>query len=132
MRQCDIVRGRDTFGYEDVYNADPTVEIVDGNIITQDGAKATLTDAHIECGVAIQPTNLGSLVFKEASKKIPVYISNFKLRTTLYAPATYKVGDAVTVIDGVPALVSADNAIVWGYVTAVNAGDASLDIRVNY
>ncbi len=132
MRRIDIVKGFNTFGYEDVFPTDPTVTLKDGDIINMDGTKTTLTDTHIECGIAIQPTNLGSSEFREASKKTPVYISNFKVRTKAYTAATYHVGDPVTVIDGLPAPVNGTNTIVWGYVTAVNAGEASIDIRVNY
>lgn len=131
MRNIEIVRGYRTFGHEDVYNTDPTAMTLDGDIIGPDGSKITLTDTHLECGIAIQPSNLGATEYREDSRKTPVYVSNFVVRTKRYDPATYAMGDAVSVKDGLPCKADGTNAIVWGYITKVGT-DGTLDIRVNY
>lgn len=132
MRNVEIVRGFRDGGHEEVYAADPLVDILDGDIIDSTGSKVTLTDTHIECGIAIQPTGIGGSGKKEASGKIPVYVSNFTCRTKRFAPATYNVNDAVSVKDGLPTPVDDTNTIVWGYVTAVGTSGGTIDIRVNY
>ena len=131
MRNIEIVRGYRSFGHEDVYPGNPDLELLDGDIITAEGEKATLTDAHQEVGIVIQPTNLGNTEYREASGKVPVYVSNFTVRTTRFHPATFKVGDGVSVKDGLPVLADDTNKEIWGYVTAVGNGGASIDIRVN-
>ena len=131
MRSIEIVRGYRTYGHEDVYATDPTVEVLDGDIIAPDGTKVTLTDTHLECGIAVQPSNLGTTDYREASMKTPVYISNFVVRTKRVTAATYAVNDAISVKDGLPCKVDATNTIVWGYVSKVGT-DGTIDIRVNY
>ena len=130
-RNVDIVKGYRTYGQEAVYVQDPSVEVDNGDIVTPDGQKATLTDTHLECGIVIQPSKLAGQ-FPEGSGKIPVYITNFVVRTAVYnTAATYAVNTAISVKDGKPTPVDETNAIVWGYVTAVNT-DGTIDIRVNY
>ena len=127
----DIVKGFRSYGQEGVYNQDPLIEVKNGDIVSPTGQKITLTDTHLECGVAIQPSKLSSQ-FPEGSGKIPVYITNFVLRTARYDhTASYAVDSAVSVKDGLPTLVNGTNTIVWGYVTAVGT-DGTIDIRVNY
>ena len=130
MKNIDIVRGYRSFGHEDVYASNPAVAIVEGDIVDVEGNKVTLTDAHIECGIAIErntTTNPG----QKPSGKIPVYISNFVVRTKRFAPATYSVNEAVSVKDGIPSKVDATNTIVWGYITKIDS-EGYLTIRVNY
>ena len=131
MRNVEIVRGYREAGHEDVYAADPTVNILDGDIIAPDGTKMTLTDTHKECGIAIQPTNLGTTEYREASGKIPVYISNFTCRVRNYIPGVYALDDEISVKDGLPIVANATNITVWGHITNVGT-DGTLDIRVNY
>jgi len=131
MRNIEIIRGYRTHGHEDVYDTDPTVQVLDGDIIDPTGAKVTLTDTHLECGIAIQPSNLGTTEYKEASRKTPVYISNFVVNTKRVNAAVYAVNDAVSVKNGLPCKADGTNAVVWGYVSKVGT-DGSINIRVNY
>ena len=131
MRNIEIVRGYREFGHEDVYPGKPDVTLLDGDIITIEGDKATLTDAHQEIGIAIQPTNLGTSEYREASGKVPVYVSNFTVRTKRFHPAAFALGDEVSVKDGLPCKAGGDNTQVWGHIVAVDNGGASIDIRVN-
>ena len=131
MRNIEIVRGYRAYGHEDVYATDPTVNVLDGDIIGPDGAKITLTDTHLECGIAVQPSNLGTTEYREGSGKTPVYISNFVVRTGRIHAAAYAINDAISVRDGMPCKIDATNTIVWGYVTKVGT-DGKIDIRVNY
>ena len=131
MRNIEIVRGYREFGHEDVYPGKPTVTLLDGDIIDIEGEKATLTDAHQEIGIAIQPTNLGTTEYREASGKIPVYISNFTVRTKRFHAATFALGDEVSVRDGLPCKADGTNAYVWGHIVAIGNGGATIDIRVN-
>ena len=130
MKNIDIVRGYRSFGHEDVYASNPAVVIVEGDIIDANGDKVTLTDAHIECGIAIE-RNTTVAAGQKPSMNIPVYISNFVVRTTRFTAGTYAVGDAMSVAAGLPIKVDATNTVVWGYVTKVGT-DGSLDIRCNY
>ena len=129
MKNIEIVRGYRSFGHEDVYFSDPAVVVVEGDVVGPDGALVTLTDAHLECGMAIE-RNLINGQPKE-SGKTPVYVSNFVVRTSRYVPGTYSVNQPLSVAAGQLKAVDATNTIVWGYVTAVNT-DGTLDIRCNY
>lgn len=129
MRNIEIVRGFRNGGLEAVYDTDPTVEVVDGDIIDPTGKKVTLTDAKKVCGIATQPSNLGATDYREGSRKTPVFVSNFTVRTKKYQPAVYAVNDLISVKDGLPTKVDATNTIEWGIVTAVNE-DSSIDIQV--
>jgi hypothetical protein len=129
MKNIDIVRGYRSFGHEDLYVSDPTTKVVAGDIIGLDGKKVTLTDTHVECGVAVD-TNFDSVGNPRPSGKVPVYVSNFVIRYHKPAPDGINVGDPVTVIDGQPAPLDDNHKVVWGYVTAIT--DTSFDIRVNY
>jgi hypothetical protein len=129
MKNIDIVRGYRSFGHEDLYASDPTVAVQPGDIITMDGKKATLTDTHIECGVAVE-SNVNPMGGQKPSGKIPVYVSNFVVRFYSPAPEGVNLGDPVTVIDGKVAPLDDTHKVVWGYVTKIT--DTSYDVRVNY
>jgi len=130
MKNIDIVRGYRSFGHEDVYASNPATAIVEGDIIDANGDKVTLTDAHIECGISIE-RNTTVDPGQKPSGMIPVYISNFVVRTKRFVPATYAVNEPVSVKDGMPSKVDNTNTIVWGYITKIGT-DGSMDIRVNY
>ena len=129
MKNIDIVRGYRTFGHEDLYASDPTVKVVPGDVITMDGQKATLTDTHVECAVAVE-TNLNPMGGAKPSGKIPVYVSNFVVRFYSPIPDGINLEDPVTVIDGKVAALDDDHKVIWGYVTKIT--DTSYDVRVNY
>lgn len=129
MKNIEIIRGYRTFGHEDVVNSDINTVVVEGDIVALDGTKVTLTDAHIECGLAVERnTTPGG---QKPSGKIPVYVSNFVFKTTRYEPGTYNVGDPVSVKGGKPSPVDATNTIVWGYIQKVDT-NGDLTIRCNY
>ena len=129
MKNIEIVRGYRSFGHEDVYVSDAAITVVEGDIVAPDGSLVTLTDAHLECGMAIE-RNLINGQPKE-SGKTPVYVSNFVVRTMRYAPASYAVNDALSVANGLLKAVDATNTVVWGYVTKVGT-DGTIDVRCNY
>lgn len=129
MKNIEIVRGYRSFGHEDVYNSDPAVTVVEGDIVAPDGSLVSLTDTHLECGMAVERNTINGQ--PKASGKIPVYVSNFVVRTSRYTPATYAVNDALSVAAGKLKAVDTTNTIVWGYVTAVNT-DGTIDVRCNY
>ena len=129
MKNIEIVRGYRTFGHEDVFNSDMGVMVVEGDIVGLDGTLVTLTDTHIECGMAIERNS--ELGVQKPSNKIPVYVSNFVVKTSRYEPGTYNVGDPVSVKDGKVSVVNATNTIVWGFVQKVDT-NGDLTIRCNY
>jgi len=129
MKNIEIVRGYRSFGHEDVYASNPAVTVVEGDIVDPAGDKVTLLAEHLECGMAIERNMINGQ--PKESGKTPVYVSNFVVRTSHYAPAAYAVNDALSVADGMLKAVDATNTIVWGYVTAVNT-DGTLDVRCNY
>jgi len=131
MRNIEIVRGYRTFGHEDVFASDPSVQVVEGDIIDRDGQKITLSGStdHKECGIVIERNYINGQ--PKDSGKTPVYVSNFVVRTSRFTPATYSVNDPVTVTDGLPTKGTVGTDAIWGYVTAVNS-DGTIDIRVNY
>jgi len=129
MKNIDIVRGYRTFGHEDLYASDPTVSVQPGLIIDMSGQAATLTDTHVEVGVAVE-TNLNPTGGAKPSGKIPVYISNFVVRYYDAIPDGINLDDPVTVIDGKVAALDDNHKVVWGYVTKIT--DTSYDVRVNY
>lgn len=130
MKNIDIIRGYRGFGHEDVFDSNPAVTIVEGDIIDINGDKVTLLAAHVECGMAIE-RNTTVNPGQKPSMKIPVYVSNFVVKTTRFVPATYAVNEAVSVKDGMPSKVDATNTLVWGYITKIGT-DGSLTIRCNY
>ena len=129
MKNIEIVRGYRSFGHEDVYMSNPAVVVVEGDIVDPLGDKVTLLAAHLECGMAIERNMINGQ--PKESGKTPVYVSNFVVRTSRYAPGTYNVNDALSVAAGELKAVDATNTVVWGYVTAVNT-DGTIDVRCNY
>ena len=130
MKNVEIIRGYRSFGHEDVYDSNPAVEIVEGDIIDGNGDKVTLLDTHIECGISIEK-NTTVAGGQKPSNSIPVYVSNFVAKTSRFTPGVYTVGEPVTVINGLPSKLTGTNLVVWGYVTKVGT-DGSLTIRCNY
>ena len=129
MKNIDIIRGYRTFGHEDLYASDAAVTVVEGDIIGMDGSLVTLTSAHVECGMAVERNTDGSGA--KPSGKIPVYISNFVVKTKRYEAGTYAVNAPVSVKGGKPTPVDATNTIVWGYIQKIDA-NGDLTIRCNY
>ncbi len=131
MKNIEIVRGYRSFGHEDVYESDPGVTVVEGDIVAADGSKVTLSGAltHLECGMAIERNMINGQ--PKDSGKTPVYVSNFVVRTSRITAAAYAVNDPITVTAGLPAKGVAGTDAIWGYVTAVNTDD-TIDIRCNY
>jgi len=131
MKNIEIVRGYRSFGHENVFQSNPNVTIVEGDVIDPEGNKVTLKGdkTYKICGIAIE-RNLANGEPKP-SGKIPVYISNFVVRTSRYKPSTYEVNDPVTIEDGIPAKADPENDGIWGYVIAVNTDD-TIDILCNY
>jgi hypothetical protein len=131
MKNIEIVRGYRSFGHEDIYASNPSITVVEGDVIAPDGSLATLKGdlTHKECGIVIERNMINGQ--PKDSGKTPVYVSNFVVRTSRYAPMTYSANDPVTVDNGL--ITKADPAAdaVWGYVVAVNSDD-TLDIRCNY
>jgi len=131
MKNIEIVRGYRSFGHEDVYVSDPSVPVVEGDIIAPDGSLATLKGdtTHKECGIVIERNTINGV--PKDSGKTPVYVSNFVVRTSRYEPGTYSVNDPITVDGGLLTKGDAAADAIWGYVVAVNSDD-TLDIRCNY
>lgn len=131
MKSIEIVRGYRSFGHEDVYASNPAVTVVEGDIIDVDGNLVTLSGSttHKECGMAVE-RNMANGQHK-SSGKIPVYISNFVVKTSRYTPAAYAVNDPVTVTNGLITKGTVGTDAIWGYVVAVNTDD-TLVIRCNY
>jgi len=129
MKNIEIIRGYRTFGHEDLVASSPDTKVVEGDIVGLDGSLVTLTDSHIECGLAIERNTSGGN--HKPSGKIPVYMSNFVVKTSRYNAGTYNVDDPVSVKDGKPTPVDDTNTIVWGYVQKI-AQNGDLTIRCNY
>jgi hypothetical protein len=131
MKNIEIVRGYRSFGHEDVYVSDPSIVVVEGDVIAPDGSLVTLKGdtAHKECGMVIERNMINGQ--PKDSGKTPVYVSNFVVRTSRYEPMTYGVNDPVTVNGGLLTKATAGTDAIWGYVVAVNSDD-TLDIRCNY
>ena len=128
-KQTEIIRGFRTCGLDDVYNADSTVEVQPGMIITKDGKLATLGATHQEVGMSIQSNKFGRGGYDEATGKIPVMVSNFVARTAVFEPAVYAENDVVTVANGLITKGGTGESI-YGYVTAVDATTGTIDVRV--
>ena len=131
MKNIEIVRGYRSFGHEDVYASDPSIVVVEGDVIAPDGSLVTLQGAtdHKECGMVVERNMINGQ--PKDSGKTPVYVSNFVVRTSRYAPMVYTVNDPVTVSGGLLTKGTAGTDAIWGYVVAVNSDD-TLDIRCNY
>ena len=131
MKNIEIVRGYRSFGHEDVYTSDPAVTVVEGDVVAPDCSLVTLKGAtdHKECGMAVERNMINGQ--PKDSGKTPVYVSNFVVRTSRYAPMTYSVNDPITIDGGMPTKGTVGTDAIWGYVVAVNSDD-TLDIRCNY
>ena len=132
MKNIEIIRGYRSFGHEDVYASNPAVEIVEGDIVDNNGALVTLLTAHLECGMAIERNMINGQ--PKESGKTPVYVSNFVVRiqtSQLGAGAFDTVNTALSVAAGKLVPVDVTNTIPWGYITGVNT-DGTIDVRCNY
>ncbi len=131
MKNIDIIRGYRSFGHEDVYTSDVAVTVVEGDVVGPDGSLVTLKGAvvHKECGMAIERNLINGQ--PKDSGKTPVYVSNFVVRTSRYAPMAYSLDDPITTDGGLLTKGVVGTDAIWGYVVAVNTDD-TLDVRCNY
>lgn len=129
QNQVDVIRGWRTCGMDDIYLSDPEIEVQPGMVITPEGQLATLTGEHIEVGMALQANKFGRGGYDEFTGKIPVMLTNFKVRTNVMDPIVYVVGDPVTVVDGLITK-GGEAESLYGYVTAVGIEAGTIDVRV--